>query len=222
MALLSGFPATDPAFLSQISLNEVKGMLGGKGALQLLEERRKILRELGRVLVVDYAGKAAGLIETARHSASELTFLLVKKLPSFRDRAFYRGMPVFFYKRAQILVSDLYGAFQGKGLGHFFDMDRLTAFADYKLPQVLRHLGILVYTEELREKVDQGLHIMAGSEEEVEIRAGTVLAVELIRVELERLGRALRSFEIDWFLWNLGQRPEYKERPYHKTLTIYY
>jgi hypothetical protein len=221
-AMASEFPITDPAFLSRLSLNDMNRMLGGRGNLQLIEERQKILHEVGHVLLHEYKGKAAKLVESARHSARELTLLLADKFRSFRDVALYEGIQVAFYKRAQILVSDLYGAFQGEDWGHFFDMGHLTTFADYKLPQVLRHLGIISYAEELQKRVDQRLTIEAGSREEIEIRANTVLAVELIRQELERLGKTLRSFEIDWVLWSLGQRPEYKQTPYHRTVTIYY
>jgi hypothetical protein len=101
-------------------------------------------------------------------------------------------------------------------------MDELTAFADYKLPQVLRHLGIFGYAENLAQKVDQEVNLEPSSPEEVEIRANTIWAVELIRRELVRLGKRFRAFEIDWILWNLGQRAEFRKKPYHRTLTIYY
>ena len=52
---------------------------------------------------------------------------------------------VFFYKRAQILVGDLWGAFQGSGVGQFSDIEVLTTFADYRVPVVLRTEGALVY-----------------------------------------------------------------------------
>lgn len=39
---------------------------------------------------------------------------------------------VFFYKRAQIFVGDVYGALGGQGLGAFHDMAALTMFADYR------------------------------------------------------------------------------------------
>ncbi len=42
---------------------------------------------------------------------------------------------VFFYKRAQIFVGDVYGAFQGKGLGAFRDMELITMFADYRVSE---------------------------------------------------------------------------------------
>ena len=41
-AMMSEFPMTDPDFLSRISLRDVNRALGGKGTLQLLEERQKI------------------------------------------------------------------------------------------------------------------------------------------------------------------------------------
>ncbi|NVM26841.1 MAG: hypothetical protein HWN70_13115, partial [Desulfobacterales bacterium] len=132
------------------------------------------------------------------------------------------GHKVFFYKRAQIFVADLYSAFDGKEWGSFVDMDRLTAFADYKLPQVLRHLGILRYARSLAQKVDQRIFIEAGSPEEVEIRANTIWAVELIRKELVLLGKAVRAFEVDSILWNMSQDFGIKARPHHRTVTIFY
>ncbi|MCK4787827.1 MAG: hypothetical protein KAV87_29000, partial [Desulfobacteraceae bacterium] len=141
---------------------------------------------------------------------------------SFNDVVEYQGQKVFFYKRAQILTADLYGAFNGKKWGSFTDMDKITAFADYKLPQVLRHLGIMRYTHSLAQKVDQEIMLESGSPEEIEIRANTIQAVELIRQELAQKGKAFRSFEIDWLLWNLGQNDAFRKKPYHKTLTIFY
>ncbi len=221
-AVRSGTPITDAEFLAELTLRELKQLLDGRGELPLLEHRLQNLNELGHVLLEKYGGQAVKLVETAGGSAVKLVRLLAKKLPSFRDVAEYLGCKVFFYKRAQIFAADLYGAFDGKDWGSFEDIDQLTAFADYKLPQVLRHLGILHYAQALAQKVDQKIYLEAGSPEEVEIRANTIWAVELIRQELERMGKGLRAFEIDWILWNLGQHEEYRARPYHRTLTIFY
>ena len=221
-ALESGIPIDQTEFLAELSLNGLKGILGGRGELQLLNERVQNINELGRALLEEYHGKASELVETAGESAIALVQMLYRRLCSFRDVAKYRGHQVPFYKRAQIFAADLCGAFQGKGWGRFKDMDKLTAFADYKLPQVLRHLGILRYAPELTNKIDQGISIEAGSPEEVEIRANTIWAVELIRQELERMGKSLRAFEIDWILWSMGQDEAFKERPYHRTVTIFY
>ena len=60
---------------------------------------------------------------------------------------------MFLYKRAQIFVADVWGAFGGAGLGAFSDVGRLTTFADYRVPVVLRQLGILVYSADLAAQV---------------------------------------------------------------------
>ena len=64
----------------------------------------------------------------------------------FQDHTIYDGVQVFFYKRAQILVGDIWGAFKGQGLGKFEDIDKITMFADYRVPQILLELDILVYS----------------------------------------------------------------------------
>ena len=221
-AVESGTPLTRAEFLSALSLEELKDILGGRGTLQLLGQRVQNLNELGRFLLEEYAGEAYRLVETAQNSAVRLVRLLAEGLSSFRDTAHYQGCKVFFYKRAQLFAADLYGAFRGEDWGRFKDIEKLTAFADYKLPQVLRHLGILRYTSNLAKKVDQEIYLEPGSPAEVEIRANTIWAVERIRQEMSRTGKNLRAFEIDWTLWNLGQHAEYTTKPYHRTATIFY
>jgi len=221
-ALDSGVPITEAHYLAELSLGKFKQILGGKGELQLMDARAHILNELGVFLINKYNGEANRLVESAENSALNLVGLLVENLPSFRDVADYCGTKIYFYKRAQIFAADLYGAFAGKDWGYFKDMEKLTAFADYKLPQVLRHVGILQYSPSMEHKVDQGIFLDAGSSEEIEIRANTIWAVELIRQELTQMGKKLRAFEIDWILWNLGQESQFKSKPYHKTVTIYY
>ena len=221
-AVESGAPITNAEYLAELTLGELKQILDGQGELPLLEHRLQILNQVGQVLLEEYEGRSVKLVETAGGSAIKLSRLLAEKLASFRDVAEYLGHKVFFYKRAQIFAADLYGAFDRTDWGRFVDIDRLTAFADYKLPQVLRHLGILRYAKSLVKKVDQGIHLEAGSPEEVEIRANTIWAVELIRQELERTGKGLRAFEIDWILWNLGQQGQFKAKPYHRTMTVFY
>jgi hypothetical protein len=221
-AVESGTPLTKAEFLSALSLEELKDILGGRGALQLLRQRVQNLNELGRFLLEAYGGEAYRLVDAAQNSAVRLVQLLAEGLSSFRDTAHYQGCKIFFYKRAQLFAADLYGAFRGEDWGRFKDIEELTAFADYKLPQVLRHLGIFQYTSDLARNVDQEIYLEPGSTAEVEIRANTIWAVELIRQELSRAGKDVRAFEIDWALWNLGQHAEYRTKPYHRTATIFY
>ncbi len=221
-AVEAGGPLTSAEYLSRLSLTAFQEILHGEGELQLMEERVHILRELGRVLTADFQGNPTALIAAAGRSAPNLARLLAEKMPSFRDTTFFKGLQIFFYKRAQIFAADLYGAFGGSGWGRLKDMESLTCFADYKLPQILRHVGILSYAPPLAKKVNQGLPLEPQSPEEAEIRANTVWAVELIRRQLEHLGRAFRAFEVDWILWDLAQHEPFNAKPYHRTLTTFY
>jgi hypothetical protein len=47
-------------------------------------------------------------------------------------------LSVYIYKRVQILVADLWACFEGKSYGQFDDIDKVTMFADYRVPQVGR------------------------------------------------------------------------------------
>jgi hypothetical protein len=221
-ALESDIILTDEAFLNSLTLKRLRDVFSGTGVLQLLEERLLNLQEMGRVLMDKYNGRASEVVAAAGGSAINLVRRLATDFPSFRDQATYHGQEVFFYKRAQLFAADLHGALGGKGLGSFRDIKELTAFADYKLPQVLRHVGVLEYAPALMQKVDRMIHLDPGSEEEVEIRASTIWAVELIRQAMKRLGKDVHANEIDWLLWNLGQDDRFRAKPYHRTVTIFY
>lgn len=76
----------------------------------------------------------------------------------------------------------------GQGHGGFHDLDELTIFADNLVPHVLRMDRVLAYDAALAERVDREELILAGSMEEVEIRACAVHAVELIVAQLRQAG----------------------------------
>lgn len=99
----------------------------------------------------------------------------------FRDHTVYKGHQVFFYKRAQIFAADIWGAFKGQGYGEFNDIGSITIFADYIVPAVLRNLGVLRYSSSLGNIIESNHEITSGSEEEVEIRACSIYAVEKMR-----------------------------------------
>lgn len=215
-------PIADPSFLASLSMETFHEIMSGEGRLQLMNERLSILRETGDRLMTLFRGDASLLIEACEHSATRLVKTIAASFPSFRDEAQYDGARVCLLKRAQLLAADIHGAFEGRGWGAFSDIDALTAFADYKLPQVLRHLGIMRYSNKLSQRVDSQELIPPGSKEEVEIRASTIVAVELIKDELCSVGMKVNSSEIDWLLWNMGQDDRFRQSPYHRTSTIYY
>jgi hypothetical protein len=185
------------------------------------------LRELGEVLHREFDGEAAKFSASASGSAVNLVQRVIEKLPGFRDTVIYKGRLVHFYKRAQILVSDLWAAFgrrttDAEHFASFGDMERLTMFADYRVPQLLRHVDILTYTDTLAAAVDSKTPVPFGSDAETEIRAATVVAVDEIQQGLRARGVDVLVVEVDWMLWNRGERDLQSMAPHHRTLTIYY
>lgn len=220
-AVEEGIPLWDAQYLSTISDETMAQIFRGTHTIPLFEQRVNNAREVGRVLLERFDGQFANAIEQVGRSAIQLAYLLATTFPSFHDVATYRNHEVRFFKRAQICVADLYHAFRGKAWGNLAGLDQLTAFADYKLPQVLRHYNVLEYCPSLAEQVDNRELITAGSEEEIEIRAATIWACEFLRRALLAQGYVVSAAGIDQKLWLLGQQSA-DMRPYHRTRTIYY
>ncbi len=214
--------ALDADFLAHISPQELADVFRGTGAIPLFAERWRNARELGTVLKNLWEGQAARLVECAQCDAPRLAQMVAENFSSFNDIAVYDNREMRFFKRAQIVVTDLWGAFGGKDWGEFENIDSLTAFADYKLPQILRAWGILRYAPSLARKVDAQIELAAGSPEEIEIRAATLWAVEFLREELGARGCKLWSIQVDWILWNASQGKFEGMKPYHRVRTIYY
>jgi len=220
-AFEEGIPLWDAKFLSTISSKTMAYIFRGTETIPLLEQRVYNAREVGNVLLEHFDGQFTNAIEQVEGSAVKLALLLASRFSSFYDVTTYRKREVRFFKRAQICVADLHSAFMGQQWGAFTDLDQLTAFADYKLPQVLRHYNVLEYCPSLAERIDSQEQLEAGSGEEVEIRAATIWACELLRRELLRRACPMSAAEIDQRLWLLAQATA-EMRPYHRTRTLYY
>ena len=224
-AVEDGLPVWDAEWLADLDADLLARILRpeeGCPVIPLFAERLTNAREVGRILRDRYEGQFANVVEDAEHDAVALALALEREFSSFADVATWEGRPVPFLKRAQICVADLRAITGGVGAGAIQGMERLTAFADYKLPQLLRRFGAIAYAPELAAQVDSYTIIPAGSPPEVEIRAATIWAVELLRRELERLGVSHAAAGIDYRLWSESQAKTPDERPYHRTRTIYY
>lgn len=218
-------PLWDAAYLAKLTSHELGKILrpvAGSPQIPLFEARLAHAREVGEVLTARYEGQFARAYDAAGGSAVSLVLLLAREFSSFADISEWRGTRVPFLKRAQICVADLNAAFHGQRWGAFADLAALTAFADYKLPQFLRSQKVLVYAPELAAKIDAYQPIPAGSEEEIEIRAATIWAVELLRRALDQQGISRPASAIDYRLWAESQKHVAGERPYHRTRTINY
>jgi hypothetical protein len=188
------------------------------------EKRSQLLREVGEGLLQSFNGSATELLEMADQNASKLVELILANFPGFRDMVQLEDHePIFFLKRAQIFVGDVNAALNLDLKG----MEKLTTFADYRVPQILRHFGILKYSPALEKIVDAGQEIKMGSTEELSIRAGTVTAVEeLVEYLHEKLEgeKQFTAVTVDWYLWQVGERMHQEGllKPFHKVRTQFY
>ncbi len=221
-AVDEGLPLLDGAYLATLSAADLRYILRGRGELHLLPDRLAIWRQAGLTLAGEFGGRWPGAIAAAHGDALALVRLLVERFGAFDDRAQLAGHEVRFYKRAQLAAAMLWEAFAGQGWGALEGVERLTVFADYKLPQVLRRLGILVYEPGLAATVDSLTPIPAGDRREVELRAAAVWAAELLRRALAPRLPGVTALHVDYWLWSAGQTQGPGLKPYHRTLTTAY
>lgn len=213
------------AELREIEAREIATLLGQELAApdtgELMGLFAEALRDLGWWLERRFEGRFEGPIEEAAGSADRLAGLLAE-MPFYRDVARYDGFEVPFYKRAQIVASDLALAFGNEGPGRFHDLGQLTIFADNLVPHVLRCEGALVHAPGLLERIDAGELLEAGSPEEVEIRAAGVAATERLVAAVRLRGGRTCARDLDQLLWTRGQDPRIKAHARHRTRCVYY
>jgi len=223
-AIENGFNLLDPKYLKDLSEDDLAKILKGNVEIPLFQERLDLLRELGKNLLEKYEGVFKNVVEKAGGEAVKIVELLAKDFPKvFNDITNYHGQEVKFYKRAQLVPA------------HLFDLSKfglisiplkgyneLTAFADYKVPQLLRKFGILEYTNELASKIDNKIEISSGSDEEIEIRANTIWAIEFATKILREKFSQANAAKVDGIFWFKGQIKSPDDKPYHRTKTIWY
>ncbi|KAI1957948.1 hypothetical protein LOZ58_005422 [Ophidiomyces ophidiicola] len=185
-ALEEGIPITDPEFWQNEETctdDVIRHVFRSATAeeIPLLKERIECLREAGQVLCDEYDGSFVNCIKKANNSAAGLVNILARDFPCFRDEATFEGKTVRFYKRAQILVADIWACFRGRKYGKFDDIDKITMFADYRVPQMLHQLGCLLYSPPLESHIRQLKPIPSGHKWELEMRGASIWCVELIR-----------------------------------------
>jgi len=216
-----------PARVMQLQAADVALIFGQEGhppespAHELLALWAQSLRDLARLVHDRFHGNWLALLRAAHGSAGALVATL-GSLPLAHDVQRWRGREVPFYKRAQITVADLALAGAGAWWGRWHDLDRLTMFADNLVPHVLRVEGVLEYAPELAARIDAGEELPRDSEEEVEIRACGLFAVERLVEVLRAAGREATAWQVDQILWQRGQAPAIKARRRHRTRTSFY
>ncbi len=199
-----------------MSYLEFAELLKGEGEIPLIRNRYDNLVLMNEFLQKE--GKSFYELVKDMNSDTELLDYLVKNLSYFEDETIYKGERVYFYKRAQLLTSDILHVKKIKGIPNI-DYSHLVGCADYKIPQVMRCYGMIEFSSSLEAKVDQKIELEENSPEEIEIRAATLAVIDYI---YEKTDRKFVKMDINDFIWLLGQDKEKMIKPYHRTLTSHY
>jgi Queuosine salvage protein len=188
--------------LQAMNAEKIAAVVGQDAEHPLMAEFAVALHDIGDHIDREYGGRFLGPVEAARDIPDLAgTFATWN---AFADTSSYDDREVPFFKRAQLAAADLNRA----GVADLPGLDRLTAFADNLVPHVLRVDGILQLDPDLTARIEAGDLLQHDSPEEVELRACTVHAIELLAA-----AGPLSAAEIDSALWNRGREPRYKSLP---------
>lgn len=198
----------------KLSRDEFKELLTGNVEIPLFEDRYNNLVTLNEFL----QDKSFYNLIKEKTNDIELLEYIINNLPYFEDKSLYKGEMIYFYKRAQLLTSDILHILECKD-NKDVDYSHLIGCADYKIPQVMYCYNLLQYDDELSKKVDSMIPIEAESEEEIEIRASDL---EIIDYIYNRLEKKYAKMNINDFIWLLSQDKSEMKKPYHRTLTNHY
>jgi Potential Queuosine, Q, salvage protein family len=201
----------DPDTARAMTPATIAAALGQDREHALMALFARALNEIG-----DAAAEAGSFLALARAGDGSVVALAERlaALPMWRDVSAYAGTEVPFFKRAQIAAADL----RMQGLAEGDDLAELTLFADNLVPHVLRIDGVLELDDDLVARIDREELIEHDSQEEVEIRACAVHAVEL----LVTAHGATTATAADNALWHRGAAPRYKAHPRHRARTTAY
>lgn len=201
----------------KISFKEFQEVLKGNIDIPLIKERYEKVVNVSKIINTKMGGNFYNYIKDIT-SDRELFQIIIDNFPEFKDERTYKGQKIYFYKLAMLLTADILQIrFLKENI--LVDCSNLMACADYKIPQVLRGLGILEYTEELEKLIDNKIEIAENSVYEVEIRANMIIAIKYLK---EELLNKLSVIEINDIIWNLGQNKSIDFLPYHRTRTMNY
>lgn len=190
----------DTSFLASVDEVYLLGdLFRAQSPISLVKERAQALREVGNFLLSNPEFTFDKYFRKFRKDAYISSQALPTFLPSWREP---------FYKRSQLFVAMVYGAFQDREDLPIEkeSLKNLTAFADYRVPQSLINLGIIRPSEAAWEHI-LNKPVASGSRLELEIRAATICGADLLTEALRgiRGDPSLNSLHTDYLLWSMGR-----------------
>lgn len=125
-------------------------------------------------------------------------------------------------------MADIWACFNASSYGTFSDIDSLTMFADYRVPEILHALDCLEYAPKLAAHIAARRPIPAGSAWEIQLRGCAIWAVEMIVRHIRRKWPAdatINAVLVDFYLYDTAKDMESKGEsrlPHHRTRSIWY
>ena len=241
-ALEDGEKILSPTYLSKLTLKRAEHIFRCiETPIPMMHDRVESLRDLGKRMR-DVRGRGVDKFANIFEDADFYSYRddgngIMQKLVTFscyRDSSIWKGIFLQFHKRAQLLPLMYHGRAMSSGgvLTPIRDPENFIPLADYRVPQALRGLGILEYSLELAQKVDEGKIIGKNSAMEIAIRAQTINVMEMLleKINGHRLiasrnknfltpTEPITMAELDYEIWRLGRKTEGR---HHYTYTTGY
>jgi len=225
-AIDSGINLLDGEVQAGLTFQDLENIFKGNIEMPMLQERKDILNQVGQKLVNSYEGDWINFINSCPkklYSNGEgLIEKLISEFPRFNDSSSYKGKDIHFYKLAQLAFWGIHGELSHSNYFNIEDINAMSAFADYIVPVALKVMKIVEYSEDLNEKINNGILIERDSEEEIEVRAASLFATAKLTeaVNLRRpANKTIIIPQLDYRLWKSYHATHH---PHHLTYTIMY
>mmetsp|Transcript_6775 Transcript_6775/g.8192 ORF Transcript_6775/g.8192 Transcript_6775/m.8192 type:complete len:343 (-) Transcript_6775:1349-2377(-) len=202
----------------------LKGLVNGLRTVA--NEVGSKVKEIGHETVGDFIITEVERLASDQNPAAKLVESLVTNFPlTFRDQYEVNGHSVCLFKKAQLVVGELYHRFRNEDSRfNFKDGDELTAFIDNVICAVMRKVGIVKVSESVENRINSYEPLPKGSEAEVSLRAAAMVGVEETVRIVNASGNTLTSVELGNYLWGiLGKTPDFRKYTRHVTKdTVFY
>lgn len=187
--------------------------------LVFLEERFDLFQEIVSTLKHEYESSFKNLFEENDWDANKINKCLVTKFKAFNDTVVNQKSDLKIFKKSQEFINMVSEQFSNKV--SVKNLNDLTLPADYKIPQILNHLGLLTYKEPLENKILNKTVLRADSREATEIRIATILIGEKLKAYACLHKSSLSINQISNRLWAYSQLKNKRFLPYPRILSIW-
>jgi len=193
----------------------------------------QVVHEIGEKLVTnhvpsmaDYIIKFLEEVRGDQYAASKVIQELADMFPlAFQDVAYFKRLPIYFYKKAQEVVCELHERFHLlDDRFNFADVDMLTANVDPLVIAVLRKHQVVKTTWELARNLDENMNLTTGGAAEVSLRAAATAALEDMAWLAKLKGFQVSPMMLGNYLWGcLGKSEAYMfaQRHVNKDTSFY-